>query len=347
MTEAIVGRPLRLVNENGKLDLRTASIDAVGDEDLAIAIWVLRSFEEKSLELRLSGAIVGSVHLGIGQEAIPAGALLALVPGDPVYSTYRGHGWALACGADPEALFAEILGRRGGVNGGRGGSAYFSVPAEGFYGENSIVGAGAPIACGAALAAKFDQNGSVALSVFGDGAMNQGSVSEAFNFASVMKLPVVFVCENNRYSELTPIAGMVANPNLFERGLVYGMPSVRVDGNDARAVADAVGTAAANARAGMGPSLIEAVTQRLVGHYIGDAELYRAKGELELAVEDEPLARLRRALLASGRPASELDRSRDDAVARIAAASERALAQPLADPTTVYSHLYSDEAYRD
>jgi pyruvate dehydrogenase E1 component alpha subunit len=309
-------------------------------------MWVLRGFEERIRELRVSGDVVGSVHLGIGQEAIPVGALLALRPGDPVYSTYRGHGWALASGAAPEGVFAELLGRAGGVNGGRGGSAYFSVPEEDFYGENSIVGAGAPIACGSALAAKFNGSDAVTLTVFGDGALNQGSVSEAFNFASVMKLPVIFICENNGYSELTPIASMVVNPMLHERGDVYGIPNLRIDGNDARAVAGAVGAAAARARAGGGPTLIEALTQRLVGHYIGDAELYRAKGELDRAMEDEPLERLRRSLESSGTTSAEFEVLRDTALARLSAACDRAIGQPFADTSTVYDHLYSKEAYR-
>lgn len=335
-----------VVDGSGGLHLRSASARAVSDAELASAMWVLRGFEERIRELRMSGDVAGSVHLGIGQEAIPVGALLALRAGDPVYSTYRGHGWALASGATPERIFAELLGRAGGVNGGRGGSAYFSASEEAFYGENSIVGAGAPIACGSALAAKFNGSDAVTLTVFGDGALNQGSVSEAFNFASVMKLPVIFMCENNGYSELTPISSMVVNPRLHERGDVYGIPNLRIDGNDAHAVADAVGTAADLARAGDGPTLIEAMTQRLVGHYIGDAELYRAKGELDRAAEDEPLERLRRSLELNGTTTAEVDAMRDSVLLRLSEACGRAIAQPFADTKTVYDHLYSEAAYR-
>ena len=187
-------------------------------------VWRMRAFEEKVRDLRLAGDAVGSIHLGIGQEAIPVGAAGLIGPDDAVFATYRGHYWALACGVPPAALFGEILGRAAGVNGGRGGSAHLSSPGHRFFGENSIVGAGAPIAVGAALAGRFDETNRVALTVFGDGAMNQGSVHESMNMAAAMNLPVVFVCENNTWSELTPIAEMVRDPQLHRRAAAYGMP---------------------------------------------------------------------------------------------------------------------------
>jgi TPP-dependent pyruvate/acetoin dehydrogenase alpha subunit len=320
-----------------ELELRGRGADQTTDDMLLAAMTTIRAVEEKIRELRSSGEIVGSVHLSIGQEAIPVGALTAMLRDDPVFATYRGHGWALASGSSIEAMFAELLGREGGMNGGRGGSAYLSDADHAFYGENSIVGAGAPIACGAALAATYNGSGQVSLTVFGDGAVNQGSVSEAFNFAAAMKLPIVFICENNRYSELTLIADVVNNDRLFERGAPYGMPSVRIDGNDARAVAAAVGEAAARARDGGGPSLIEAMTERLVGHYIGDAEQYRVAGELDRLLADEPIARLRRTMVTSAERAQSIVESVHQAVSD---AAERALAQPLADVSQVRHHLY-------
>jgi TPP-dependent pyruvate/acetoin dehydrogenase alpha subunit len=308
----------------------------VPDDLLLEAMTVLRVFEERVHELRLSNDIVGSVHLGIGQEAVPVGALAGLRHDDPVFATYRGHGWALACGASTEALFAELLGRQGGVNGGRGGSAYFSDADHAFFGENSIVGAGAPIACGAALASRFSGDGRVALTVFGDGAVNQGSVTEAFNFAAAMRLPVVFVCENNRYSELTLIADVVRNDRLFERGAAFGMPSLRIDGNDPRAVAAAVFEAAERGRGGEGPTLIEAMTERLAGHYIGDAEQYRQPDEMDRLRAAEPLVRLR-AAMADGDRAEAIGAR---ATGAVRAASDRALAQPLADVGDVTDHVY-------
>jgi pyruvate dehydrogenase E1 component alpha subunit len=299
-----------------------------------VAMWRIRAFEEQVRELRLTEELLGSVHLCIGQEAVAVGTCRSLSEVDPVFATYRGHGWALARGVPAERLFAELLGRSTGTNGGRAGSAYLSGPEWGFYGENSIVGAGAPIAVGAALAARFDGSGRVAVTVFGDGAMNQGAVHEAFNMAAALRLPVVFVCENNGWSELTPIDAMVGDPELFRRAAGYGMPGVRVDGNDCETVADAVADAVARARGGGGPSLVETMTQRLVGHYIGDAELYRRPGELEEANRREPIAVLEARLLARGVAASRLEELEAAVRQELAADLERArAAAPAVLPT--------------
>jgi pyruvate dehydrogenase E1 component alpha subunit len=255
-------------------------------------VWRIRLLEEKVKDLRLAGDVVGSVHLAIGQEAGPVGACSVLEEKDALFATYRGHGWALARGVPPAAILAELLGRATGVNGGRAGSAYFSAPEHGFHGENSIVGAGAPLAVGAALAGKHDGSHRVAMVVFGDGAMNQGAVHESMNFASAFDLPVVFVCENNEYSELTPIRDMVRSDVLAERARAYGMIGERIDGNDPAVVRDRVGDAIEIAREGGGPTLLELMTQRLVGHYIGDMEQYRQPGEMERLAEQEPAARL-------------------------------------------------------
>ena len=305
------------------------------------AMLSIRLFEEKVRDLRQAGSIVGSVHLCIGQEAVPVGARAALEARDAVFATYRGHGWALACGAPLEATFAELLGRETGLNKGRGGSAYFSAPDFGFYGENSIVGAGAPIAVGAALAARYDGSGRVALVDFGDGALNQGAVHEAMNFASAFDLPVIFMCENNVYSELTPIRDVVKNERLFERAAAYGMPGERVDGNDPAAVRLVTAKAVSRARTGQGPSLIEAMTQRLVGHYIGDAEQYRPRGEVEAARATEPLVRAREHLVSHGTSAAELSRIEQDVSDAVNSAAACALAAPHADVSVVREHLYA------
>jgi pyruvate dehydrogenase E1 component alpha subunit len=291
---------------------------------------LIRRFEEIVLGLRQEETIVGSVHLCNGQEAVPVGATSARRPGDPVFATYRGHGWALACGVDPGALLAELCGRETGVNGGRGGSAYFSAPRNDFYGENSIVGAGAPIAVGAALASQQDGSGRVALVDFGDGAMNQGAVHEALNFASVLKLPVVFVCENNHYSELTPITMTVRDPVLAHRAAAYGMPGMRVDGNDPEVVREVTSEALERARSGEGPTLIEAMTYRIVGHYIGDPENYRPEGELEEALDREPLLRASRRLMELGLSEEELTSIRDEVETALANAVAEARNAPLA-----------------
>ena len=318
--------------------------DAPRDELLGYltGIWRIRAFEERIRDLRLEGAVVGSVHLSVGQEAVPVGACAALdLSRDAVFATYRGHGWALACGSPLEAMFGELMGRATGTNGGRGGSAYLSDPDHGFYGENSIVGAGAPIACGAALAARYDGSGRVALTDFGDGAMNQGAVHEALNFAAAFDLPVIFVVENNRYSELTPIADMVRSARLADRAAAYGIPGERIDGNDPVEVREAVARAAAAAREGGGPTLLEAMTERLVGHYIGDMELYRAPGELEAAMADEPVARLRRRLVELDMTEAELDDVEARARQEVAEAADAAATAPFPDPATVREHLYA------
>jgi len=306
-----------------------------------LAMWRVRAFEEKVRELRLAGPIVGSVHLCIGQEAIPVGACDVLEPEDALFATYRGHGWALARGVPAERMFAELLGRRTGVNGGRGGSAYFTAAEYGFHGENSIVGAGAPIACGAALAGRYDGSNRAAVTVFGDGAMNQGAVHEAMNFAAAFSLPVVFICENNRYSELTPIADMVRTSRLADRAAAYGMPGHRIDGNDVEAVRFHVRDALEVAKEHGGPTLLECMTERIVGHYIGDAENYRKPGELDRIRAREPIARLRAGLLADGVPAAEIDAVEARARAEMETAAAAALAAPFADPATAREHLYA------
>ena len=301
----------------------------------------IRLFEERVRELRLAGDITGSVHLCIGQEAGPVGACSVLAGQDALFATYRGHGWAIARGVPLEPLFAELLGRESGVCGGRGGSAYFTAPQYGFHGENSIVGAGAPIAVGAALAGRYDGSDRVAVTVFGDGAMNQGSVHEAMNFAAAFSLPVVFVCENNTWSELTPIAEMVGEPELWKRAAGYGMRGLRIDGNDPAEVRRHFGDAVASARGGAGPVLLELMTERLVGHYIGDVEQYRRPGEVEEAKTREPLVRIRQALLGAGAGADELAGLESRVVREVDAAATDALAAPVADVTTVRDHVYA------
>ena len=303
-------------------------------------VWRMRAFEEKVRDLRLAGDAVGSIHLGIGQEAIAVGAADLIGPDDAVFATYRGHCWAMACGAAPAALFGEVLGRATGTNGGRGGSAHLSAPSHRFFGENSIVGAGAPIAVGAALAGRFDGSGRVAITVFGDGAMNQGAVHEAMNFAAAMNLPVVFVCENNTWSELTPTDEMVRDAVLYRRAVAYGIPGERIDGNDPAVVRDRLGDAVELAREGGGPTLVEAMTARLVGHYIGDAEQYRRPGELDEARRREPVARLSGQLRTAGVDVTVIEGAERDARAEMERAAAEALAAPLADPATAKDHLY-------
>jgi pyruvate dehydrogenase E1 component alpha subunit len=305
------------------------------------AMWRIRMFEEKATALCGSGDIRGSVHLCIGQEAGPIGACDALTDGDALFATYRGHGWAIARGTPLRPLFAELLGRATGVNGGRGGSAYLSAPEYGFFGENSIVGGGASHAVGAALAGRFDGSDRLAAVVFGDGAMNQGAVHEAMNFAAMASLPALFLCENNRYSELTPIRDMVRNEQLTDRATALGIPAARIDGNDPGAVRATVTDFAEAAREGGGPAFVELITQRLVGHYVGDAQQYRTRDELDEDKRQEPIARAIRELTEAGASDAEIASVRTAVRDEVEQAAATALADPPADINSVREHLYA------
>lgn len=302
----------------------------------------IRIAEETVAELRAEGHIQGSVHLCNGQEAICVGAAHALdLTKDVVFPTYRGHGWGLACGMPVDTFFAELMGREAGVNRGRGGSAYHFAPDYGVYGENSIVGAGTVIASGAALASTFDGSGRVSVAVIGDGAMNQGAVHEALNFASVRKLPVLFIVENNDWSEMTPISEMSRTTRLYTRAGAYRIPGMRIDGNDVLTVVRTVKHALERIRSGAGPILIEAMTARIVGHYIGDAQHYRPAEDIQTALENEPLVRTRERLRELGCSEEQIGAIDIEVRDSISGAVARAQASPFTDPTTVKEHLYA------
>jgi TPP-dependent pyruvate/acetoin dehydrogenase alpha subunit len=298
----------------------------------------IRCLEERLAALKAAGEIAGSVHLCNGQEAIPVGTATALRPDDYVTATYRGHGWAIVAGVAPADIFAEVLGRQSALNGGRGASPYFSSAAVNFIGENSIVAAGVPVACGAALSAKLSRHGQVSVVSIGDGATNQGAAHEGLNMAAMLALPLIVVIENNRYSEMTPIDELVRVEHLAERGAAYGIPSSTIDGNDPAIVASAVAAAVDRARGGGGPSIVEAMTQRVVGHHTGDVQHYRPAGEVERARADEPLARLRAAADPPTLAAfDELDRAVE---AEMDAALTAARDVPVPDPATLLEHRY-------
>lgn len=307
--------------------------------DLLRTMGTIRQFEEEILELHAAGEVVGSVHLCVGQEAIPVGAVAAIEGGDLVFATYRGHGWAIARGVPLEAMFGELMGRAGGTNGGRAGSANLSAPSFGFFGENAIVGAQTVIALGPALAARYDGSRRVSVVSLGEGAMNQGATNEALNFAAAFRLPVIFVCENNAYSELTPTVAMVAKMNFAERAEAFGVTAVIVDGNDPLTVFESVREAAERARNGGGPAFIEAMTARLVGHYIGDVQNYRPEEELRAALDGDPIERLRRHLEAEGHDPETILR---EVRSEVQTARDRAREQDLADVATVHEHVYAE-----
>ena len=250
---------------------------------------LIRRFEEKATDFFLAGQIRGSFHPCIGQEATAVGACYALRRDDTMTCTYRGHGQSIAKGLDPREGMAELLGRRTGCSQGKGGSMHFTDPRIGLLGENAIVGAGVAIAAGAALSAQLDHADRVTLTFFGDGTINQGTFAEALNLAAVWKLPLVLFCENNLYAEMTPIHDTLAIDHLTERAAGYGVRAVTVDGYDPRAVYETTREAVERARRGEGPTFIEAMTYRLVGHMVGDSEVYRTKEEVAEWRRRDPL----------------------------------------------------------
>lgn len=300
----------------------------------------IRAFEEQVLELGREGEVAGSIHLCLGQEAIPVGALAALDEQDRVISTYRGHGWALACGASPRAVMAEIAQRADGVNGGRAGSPMLSAPEVGFLGENSIIGAGLPIAAGVALASVDAGDNRVALVSFGDGAMNQGATTEAMIFAASRNLPVIFVCENNGWSEMTHISETTRGEHLARRGQGLGIHSAIADGNDPVAVRDAIAEAAAMCRSGEGPVLLELKTARLSGHYNKDIQHYRSQEDMDAAQAEDPLRRMRDLGLITEADAGRIDAEVEAEVEQIAAAVR---AMPAPSAVDVHDHLYAPD----
>ncbi len=280
---------------------------------------LIRRFEEQCVQFFKSGEIRGSLHPCIGQEATAVGACYALRCDDYMTCTYRGHGQALAKGLDPKEAMAELLGRRTGCSKGKGGSMHFTDPDVGLLGENAIVGAGAPIAVGAALSAQLDGTDQVAITFFGDGAVNQGVFAEALNLAAIWNVPVIFFCENNLYSEMTPIREMVKLEQLVDRAAGFGMAAVTVDGYDVLAVYEVTREAVERARSGGGPTFIEAMTYRLVGHMIGDTEPYRTQEEVaEWQARDPILTFPQRLVEEFGVPQAEIEAAQAEVEIHIA-----------------------------
>jgi TPP-dependent pyruvate/acetoin dehydrogenase alpha subunit len=303
---------------------------------------LIRRFEERLADLYEEGVLRGSLHLCIGQEATGVGGCAALRPDDYMTCTYRGHGQSLAKGLSPRVAMAELMGKETGCCKGRGGSMHLTDVSVGLLGENAIVAAGLPIACGAAFTAKMKNTGQVALTFFGEGATNQGVFHEALNLAAIWELPVIFFCENNVYAEMTPIAHEVKVERMAARAEGNGVPSVQVDGNDVLAVYETTHTAAERARKGGGPTFIEAHTYRLAGHMIGDPEVYRNKEEVEERRALDPIARFKQVLQAEyGLSVDEIAVLEREAVAAVDDAETFARTSPLPDPATAMEYVYA------
>jgi TPP-dependent pyruvate/acetoin dehydrogenase alpha subunit len=302
---------------------------------------VIRKFEETIVSLYQEGKIRGSFHPCVGQEATAVGGCWAIRRDDPMTCTYRGHGQALAKGLDVGAAMAEMLGKATGCCKGKGGSMHFTDPAIGLLGANAIVAGGIPHAAGAALAAKLQGRDNVALTYFGEGAVNQGVFHETLNLAAVWQLPLILLCENNLYSEMTPSHETSSVSEMTRRDEAYNIPSARIDGNDVEAVFACVEEAAARARAGGGPTFIEAMTYRLWGHMMGDPEVYRTKQEVAAARDVEPITRLDQRLSQLGHSPAELARLEAEAQAIVTQAVQFAEASPAPSPASAFEDVFA------
>jgi TPP-dependent pyruvate/acetoin dehydrogenase alpha subunit len=299
---------------------------------------LVRRCEERLSRLFADSEVPGFIHLSIGQEAVSVGVMGALGPTDTIASTHRGHGHALAKGMPLDGFFAELMGRDTGLCRGRGGSMHVADMRIGMLGANGIVGAGVPIALGSALAHRTRKSNSIAVSFFGDGALAEGVTHESLNIASLWKLPILFVCEANGWSEFSPVGRQIAFDLQAWSGS-YGLPYRQVDGSDVLAVAEAAQSMIEPVRAGKGPALLECRTSRVRGHYEGDAQKYRPRDE---ARARDPLEVARRQLIDHGVPAIELEAaaSRIDSAIEAAVASARAAPAPdfAAARDEVYTH---------
>jgi 2-oxoisovalerate dehydrogenase E1 component len=316
-------------------------------KDLALALYRgmrrIREFELRLQQVYRSGVMPGFIHLYVGEEAVAAGVCANLNREDFVTSTHRGHGHAIAKGVPMGETFAEIWGKPNGVNGGRGGSMHIYDPECGFLGTNGIVGAGVPIASGAAMAALVKGTGQVAVSFFGDGAVNNCAFHEGVNLAAALRLPAIFVCENNMYATETPFHRVTANTNVASRGSAYGLPGVAVDGNDVLEVYHAAQEAVKRARSGGGPTLIECATYRHLGHFEGDPGAgYRPPEEIVEWKKRDPINLFRDKLTSTGvagpQDLSVADSEVDEEVER---AYRFAASSPEADPATVTQFVYA------
>ncbi|MEV7004949.1 thiamine pyrophosphate-dependent dehydrogenase E1 component subunit alpha [Streptosporangium sp. NPDC051022] len=305
----------------------------------------IRRFEERLALLFKRGKLPGFVHLYLGEEAVAVGVCSALRSDDRITSTHRGHGHLIAKGARVDRMMAELFGRVDGYCRGKGGSMHIVDFSLGIIGTNGIVGGGIPIGTGSAWGDKQLGRDNVTVTFFGDGASNQGVFFESMNLAAIWKLPVVFVCENNGYTEWTPTHRLTAG-KIADRGAAMGIPGVQVDGNDVLAVRQATEEAVARARAGEGPSLIEASTYRWHGHNEGEeafAGQYRPQDEQDEWRGREPIVRFRRYLVDTGAATEEeLDRIDAEELAAVDAAVAFADASPFPDADEALAHLYAD-----
>ena len=301
---------------------------------------LIRQFETTASRLMASGSLPGFLHVSIGQEAVAAGVCDVLERDDYMTTTHRGHGHCIAKGATLPEMMAELFGRKEGYCGGRSGSMHIADPSIGILGANAIVGAGIPIAVGAGFSARARQTSQVSVAFFGEGAVAEGVFHESLNLAALWKLPVLFVCENNGYAEMSPISVHLATEDVADFAAPYGIPGIQVDGNDVLAVRAATMQAVARARGGDGPTLLECKTYRWHGHYEGDPQRYRDKGEVAAWRDKDPLARLADSVTEDAALTQELGSISDEASQLVEAAVRWAEAAEPPDLLSVGAHVY-------
>ncbi|MDI3532509.1 MAG: acetoin:2,6-dichlorophenolindophenol oxidoreductase subunit alpha [Synergistaceae bacterium] len=302
----------------------------------------IRKFDLKVDELFKKNMIWGTCHLYVGEEATAVGTCAALESDDYITSTHRGHGHCIAKGADIKRMMAELLGKETGYCKGRGGSMHIVDVSTGNLGANGIVGAGIPIATGAALASKRRKDGKVTVCFFGDGAVNVGPFHESLNMASIWKLPVVYVCENNQYAMSTSVQKATAVRDIAVRGQSYDMPGVVVDGNDVIAVFETVSEAVNRARRGEGPTLVESKTYRFFGHSKSDPRVYRSREEEQMWMAKDPIPRFANLLKEKGMATEEELKSIDELVDKeMEEALEFALNSPLPKLEEIAKYVYA------
>lgn len=306
----------------------------------------IRKFECKIVDDCFpKGMLYGNFHTCIGQEGAVVGACYALGPGDFLTTTHRGHGHCIAKGMDTGKMMAELFGRETGYCRGRGGSLHVADISKGILGANGIVGGGIPIATGSALASWIKGTDEVTACFFGEGASNEGTFHESVNMAAIWKLPVVFICENNQWAVNTPATAVLNTAGVAERAAGYGIPGIRVDGNDVEAVYEAVSNAVIRARSGEGPSIVELYTFRMRAHNSADREV-RSQALRDSWEEKSPIRRLKGKLLAAGIPEETFKEIEGQADAEIERAYAFAVSSPYPDPSTVCENVYRNDNER-
>jgi pyruvate dehydrogenase E1 component alpha subunit len=313
--------------------------------DMYAALSRIRFFEGHVQRLAAAGEIPGFPHLSTGQEAVAVGVCSQLARDDVVFTSHRGHGHVLAKGSSIEATFAEILGRQSGLCGGRGGSMHLVDAAHGVLGATGVVAGNLALAAGAAWAAQALGRTNISVVFFGDGATGAGAFHETLNLAGLWRLPVLFVCENNGVAEFTSREEHSDVKFVSSFAAPYGIATQTIDGNDLPTVHAAAGQAIAALRAGAGPYLLECMTFRMAGHYVGDSQQYRSKEELAQIREKCPIERMKRYLVGRGMRAEELDALHERTQSTVLAAVERARGAPRADPSTVMEFVYRSPSF--